>query len=143
MQFHRRHIKRAVAIAATATAAVTFTAITTTAAFAAGPQSPPAAAPTKIDPSVIQGPIVSPTLLQTVRCPKSINAAATNAPPPWLPSAVTMSVVDAKLSNQPPAQQQMLCFYEGSGSKWYIGRNIQPEFKSCSVASPSSFSCLK
>jgi hypothetical protein len=139
MQFYSRHIKRAVAIAVTTTAAT----VATLAAFAASPQSPPGAAPTKIDPSVIQGPTLSQTLLQSVRCPSTITAAATNAPPPWLPSAVSMNVVDAKLSNQPPAQQQMLCYYEGSGSKWYVGRNIQPEFKSCTVATNSSFSCLK
>jgi hypothetical protein len=136
MQFYSRHIKRAVAIAV-ATAVVTIT------AFAASPQSPPGAAPTKIDPSVIPGPKLSQTMLQSVRCPGTITAAATNAPPPWLPSAASMNVVDAKLSNQPAAQQQMLCYYEGSGSKWSVGRNIQPEFKSCTVATNSSFSCLK
>jgi hypothetical protein len=81
------------------------------------------------------------TVVGNVRCPSSINAEATNAPQPWMPSAVTMNVVNAKLSDQPLPQQQMLCFYEGSGSKWYIGRNIQPGFQSCTVASKSSFTC--
>jgi hypothetical protein len=98
------------------------------------------AAAAKVGKSV---PDSIPNLPHVVRCPNSIIAAATNAPLPWSPSAVGMSVVEAKLSSQPPAQQQMLCYYEGSGSKWYIGRNIQPEFKSCSVASAHSFSCLK
>jgi hypothetical protein len=82
-------------------------------------------------------------LKSTVVCPPTIIAAATNAPQPWMPSAVTMQVVSAKLSDQPLPQQQMLCFYEGSGSKWYIGRNIQPEFKSCAAVNSSAFSCTK
>lgn len=88
------------------------------------------------------GPPRTP-LLTVVNCPPSISAAATNAPQPWNWGGVTMNVVSAKLSDQPPPQQQMLCFYEGSGSKWNIGRSIQPEFSSCAVASANSFNCRK
>lgn len=82
-------------------------------------------------------------LKSMVACPPTITGAATNAPQPWSPSAVSMTVVNAKLSDQPLPQQQMLCFYEGVGSKWYIGRNIQPEFKSCAAVNSSTFSCTK
>ncbi len=81
--------------------------------------------------------------LTVVSCPPSIIAAATNAPEPWNWGGVTMNVVGTKLSDRPLPDQQMMCFYEGAGSKWNIGRAIQPEFKSCAVASTSSFTCQK
>jgi hypothetical protein len=81
-------------------------------------------------------------VVQTVTCPPSIIAQATNAPSPWLPGGVTMSLQSAALTSPGAPAPQMICKYAGSGAAWQIYRNVQPEFKSCAV-SGTQFVCQK
>ncbi len=110
------------------------------AGFALAEASPASAL--QLSKSPISGPIFS--IGTTVQCPPSIIAAATNAPSPWYPGAVTLSFDTASLTHSSAPVPQMLCKYSGSGSSWMIARPISPEFKSC-VVTPTGkqFLCKK